>query len=243
MTLGARVADELPLRGRFPLRVADALFTVASAWFAAMAILAPELHALGLWPHAYFVAMSAQFATLALACLEPRRLSPAPAASRARAVATLVLSHGLLVVAFLLMGFADAMVGGVVLGGPAGALPHQGQLAMVLTGAWASMLAGVLALRAFRRHAGRFSRADAAAVAAALLAGAVGYWGWSWSRFYPTYDGEWFSLWQVGALNVAVEGTIFRFLLVAVPLAHVLLLAFAATHVARGAREPAAGLA
>lgn len=216
------------------LRPADVAFTVASVAFAFLALHADAVRSADLWPHAYFLAMGAQWAALAIACVDRRGVPPrARPANPAITLSALLLFHGLVLVASVLLGLADAMVGGAALGGPAEAIPPQGQLATVLVSSWALLLAAAVASRTFRALSGRTLIADAPVVVAALAAGAIAYWGWGWSRFFPTQEGQWFSLWQVGSLNVAVDGAIFALLLVAVPVVHVAVVLGAAASVLR----------
>lgn len=228
-----------PQRALAPVGLA--LFSVLTVLLALCALNPTSLAAAGLWPTAYFLAISAQWGALGLACVglctrEARPLLRQHTRwnGRAAALAALVLFHGLMAGASVLMGFADALVGGQRLPGYiVELLPREGQLLMLLTVTWGTMILAASFLWVYSRTAIKPPRAHAPIVAATLLTGAVAYWGWGWSRFYPTFAGEWFSLWKVGALDIAVDGTIFQTLLVAMPILHGVIVAWLALEVLR----------
>lgn len=218
-----------------------ALFTALTALLAFLALNPTGLERAGLWPHAYFLAISAQWGALGLACVglcarDARPLLRAHHRLRGRtaALVALLAFHALMALASVLMGFADALVGGQKLPGYlVELLPREGQLLMLLLVTWATMVLGASFLWVYSRTAVKPPRAHAPVVAVTLLVGAVAYWGWGWSRFYPTVAGKWFSLWKVGALDIAVEGTIFQALLVGMPLVHALVVAWLAVEILR----------
>lgn len=205
-----------------------ALFSALTVLLAVLALNTTTLQAAGLWPHAYFLAISAQWGALGLACVglcmrdaRPLLRAQGKLHGRGAALVALVLFHALMAIASVLMGFADALVGGQKLPGYlVELLPREGQLLMVLTAGWGTMLLAASFLWVYGRTAVKSPRAHAPIVAITLLTGAVAYWGWGWSRFFPTFAGKWFSLWKVGALDIAVDGTIFQALLVWMPLMH-----------------------
>jgi hypothetical protein len=205
-----------------------ALFTALTGLLAVVALEHAALARAGLWPHAYFLAISAQWAALGLACVGLcMRSAPAPfglrprASRKAHAIAALVLFHALMALASLLMGFANALVGGQRLPGLlVSLLPREGQLLLLLACTWGVMLVAACFLWLGTRQPSLRIAHHAPVVAVSLLTGAVAYWGWGWSRFYPTQAGRWFSLWHVGAANIAVDGSIFSALLVVLPLMH-----------------------
>lgn len=221
-----------------------ALFSMLTALLAFLALNPGLLARAGLWPSAYFLVISAQWASLGLACVGLCARGAGPwlrgyplLGGKGPAIAALVLFHALMALASVLMGFADALVGGQRLPGYiVELLPREGQLLMLLALAWAVMVLAASFLGVYNRLAVKPPRAHAPIVAATLLTGAVAYWGWGWSRFYPTFVGQWFSLWQVGALNIAVDGAIFQALLVGMPAVHALIVAGLAVQLLRGPR-------
>ncbi|HEV8358882.1 MAG TPA: hypothetical protein VGR28_00350 [Candidatus Thermoplasmatota archaeon] len=224
------------------------LFSACTALLAVLALQGPTLARAGLWPHAYFLAISAQWGALGLLCagLCARGAPPLLAlhrrfAGRGAALAALLGFHALMALASVLMGFADALVGGQKLPGfLVELLPREGQLLLLLCACWAMMVLGASFLWVSTRIAPIRPPAHAVAIAVALFTGAIAYWGWGWSRFYATHAGQWFSLWKVGALDIAVDGTIFQALLVVMPAVHGALVAWLAV---RLARAPLASLA
>lgn len=228
-----------PQRALAPVGLA--LFSVLTVLLAVLALNPSGLARAGLWPTAYFLAISAQWGALGLACVglctrgaRPLLRAQGRWSGRGAAIAALVLFHALMALASMLMGFADALVGGQRLPGyVVELLPREGQLLMLLTVAWGTMVLAASFLWVYSRTNVRGPRAHAPIVAATLLTGAVAYWGWGWSRFYPTFAGKWFSLWKVGALDIAVDGTIFQMLLVAMPVIHALIVAWLAVEVLR----------
>ena len=217
-----------------------ALFSALTVLLAALALNEGALARAGLWPHAYFLAISAQWGSLGLLCVglltRPRPLLRAQRhwQGKGPALGALLLFHALMALASVLMGFADALVGGQRLPGYlVELLPREGQLLMLLGVTWTIMVVAASFLWVYNRLAVKRPRAHAPIVAVTLLTGAVAYWGWGWSRFYPTFHGQWFSLWHAGALNIAVDGTIFGALLVLLPLAHACIVAWLAFDVLR----------
>lgn len=227
-----------------------AMFTALTVLLAVLALRRDALASAGLWPHAYFLAISAQWGALGIACVglcAQGALPPLAPVARARApgkqraLLALVLFHALMALASVLMGFADALVGGQRLPGfLVDLLPREGQLLMLLAATWSLMLVAASLLWLGTRAAPLRIRHHGPLVAGSLLTGAVAYWGWGWSRFYPTAQGRWFSLWQVGAANIAVDGTIFQSLLVVLPLLHAAAVAWLCAQVVR--MPPAARL-
>lgn len=217
------------------------LFSVLTVLLALLALNTPTLERAGLWPHAYFLAIAAQWGALGLACVglcartaRPLWSGHARWRGKGPALAALLLFHTLMAVASICMGFADALVGGTKLPGYlVELLPREGQLIAMLAATWFFMVLGASFLWVYSRVTPKPPRAHAPVVAVTLLVGAVAYWGWGWSRFYPTFAGEWFSLWKVGALDIAVEGTIFRTLLWAMPLVHACIVGWLAVQLLR----------
>ena len=205
------------------------LFTILTVLLAWVAVHQGTVAQAGLWPHAYFLAIAIQWGALGVACVglcvqgaqpwfRPRRAAPG---SRSAPLVALLLFHGLVAMASVVMGFADALVGGHKLPGfVVDLLPREDQLLMLMAAMWILLVVATGFLWLYHHLAPQPLRHHAFVVAGTLFTGAVAYWGWGWSRFYPTLPGEWFSLWKVGALDIAVEGNIFRFLLVALPAAH-----------------------
>ncbi|MCA1812593.1 MAG: hypothetical protein LC624_01425 [Halobacteriales archaeon] len=227
-----------------------ALFTVLTGLLAVVALERSSLARAGLWPHAYFLAISAQWAALGLACVGLCMRSARPplrVAGRARlgrkahTIVALVLFHGLMALASLLMGFADALVGGQRLPGYlVDLLPREGQLLLLLACTWGVMVVAACFLWLGTRQPGLRVAHHAPVVAVSLLTGAVAYWGWGWSRFYSTSPGTWFSLWHVGAANIAVDGSIFSALLVVLPLVHAACVVWLVARVLRHPEQAAA---
>jgi hypothetical protein len=209
------------------------LFSVLTVLLAFLALNPALLASAGLWPSAYFLAISAQWGALGVACVglcardaQPLLRGHTRWQGKGPALVALLLFHALMALAGVAMGFADALVGGQRLPGyVVELLPREGQLLVTLAATWALMVLGASFLWVYSRVTPWAPRRHAPVVAATLLVGAVAYWGWGWSRFYPTFAGEWFSLWKVGALDIAVEGTIFQTLLVAMPLVHACIVA------------------
>jgi hypothetical protein len=218
-----------------------ALFSALTLLLAVLSLRAEDLARAGLWPHAYFLAISAQWASLGLLCagLCTRGAQPLlrlhwRLRGKGPALAALLMFHALMGLASLLMGFADALVGGRTLPGYlVELLPRESQLLMLLGACWLTMVVGASFLWVTTRLSALPTRTHGLVIAVALLTGAVAYWGWGWSRFYATFPGQWFSLWRVGWLNIAVDGTIFQALLVVMPLIHVACVAVLAAQLLR----------